>query len=67
MRSILKPEVYLVMFLRMRSDETWRKNSLKMQFGGLISRAYIFLGERSEFEVHFEIGIRLHDVSAHAQ
>ncbi len=44
--SILKPEVELMVFLRMRSNKitTDGENALKMQFEGLISRVYMFFG-----------------------
>ncbi len=40
LRSILKPEVELMVFLRMRSKKITKtpKNVLKIQFEGLISR-----------------------------
>ncbi len=46
LRSILKPEVDLMVFLRMRSKK-FVKNAeicLKMQFEGLIFRVYMFFG-----------------------
>ncbi len=43
LRSILKPEVALIVFLRMRSNKN-AENVFKIQFEGLISRVYIFLG-----------------------
>ena len=45
-RSILKPEVEVMVFQRMRSDKITKngENALKMQFEGLISAyMYIFL------------------------
>jgi len=44
LRSILKPEVELMVFLRMRSNEITKtaKNALKMQFQGLISMRICF-------------------------
>ena len=47
LRSILKPEVELMVFLRMRSDKITKngENALKMQFEGLIS-ACIYLSKR---------------------
>ena len=49
LRYILKPEVDLMVFLRMRSDKITKtaKNAIKMQFEGLISAAYMFFGTRS--------------------
>ena len=46
MRSILKPEVELMVFLRMRSDKITKnaENVLKIQFKGLIFRMYMFFG-----------------------
>ncbi len=44
--SILKPEVDLTVFLRMRSDKITKndKNALKMQFEGPISLVYMCFG-----------------------
>ncbi len=70
MRSILKPEVELMVFLRMRSDKITKngENALKMQFQSPISMfVYVFRYEESEFGVHFETGSRNNGVSAHAQ
>ncbi len=49
LRSILKPEVELMVFLRMRSNKITKngENALKMQFQGPISRMYMFLGTRN--------------------
>ena len=49
LRSILKPEVELMVFLRMRSNKITKngKNALKMQSVGLISRVYMFFGTRN--------------------
>jgi hypothetical protein len=49
LRSILKPEVDLMVFLRMRSDKITKtaQNAIKMQFECLISGAYMFFGTRS--------------------
>ncbi len=46
LRSILKPEVELMVFLRMRSNKNTKNvlNDLKMQFKGVLSRMYTFLG-----------------------
>ncbi len=46
LRSILKPEVELMVFLRMRSDKITKnaENVLKIQFRGLIFRMYMFFG-----------------------
>ena len=48
-RSILKAEVELAVFLRMRSDKITKngKNSPKMHFDFLISRMYMFFGTRN--------------------
>ncbi len=45
LKSISKPEVELMVFLRMRSNTITKtlKNVLKIQFEGLISRMYMFL------------------------
>ncbi len=45
-----------------------KKNDIKMQFEGPISRVYMFFwhGE-SEFEVHFETESWINGASAHAQ
>ncbi len=49
LRSILKPEVELMVLLRMRSNKITKnaENALKMQFEGLISRVYMFFGTRN--------------------
>ena len=49
MRSILKPEVELMVFLRMRSNKITKngENALKMQFFGLVYRVYMFFGTRN--------------------
>ncbi len=49
MRSFLKPEVDLMVFLRMRSKKSRKtaENGLKMQFEGLISPTYMFFGTRN--------------------
>ena len=49
MRSILKPEVELMVFLRMRSDKITKngENAPKMQFQGPNSRMYMFFGTRN--------------------
>ena len=70
MRSILKPEVELMVFLRMRSDKITKNGEKcpKMQFQSPISTyLYGFPYEESEFGVHFETGSRINGVSAHAQ
>ena len=69
LRSILKPEVNLVVLLRMRSNKITKmaKNDIELQFKGLISRVYMFFGRESEFEANFETGSRIDGVSAHAQ
>ena len=45
----LRPEVELVVFLRMRSNKSREntENAIKMQFEGVISRACMFLDTRS--------------------
>ena len=52
LRSISKPEVELLAFLRMRSNKITKngKNALKMQVEGLVSRMYI-LKPKVEFMV----------------
>ena len=49
LRSVLKPEVELMVFLRMRSNKITKngENALKMQFEGLVSRVYMFLGTKN--------------------
>ena len=69
-RSILKPEVELMLFLRMRSEKIKKngKIALKTQFKGPTSAClYVFRYEESEYQVHFQTGSRINDVSAHAQ
>ena len=46
MRSVLKPEAELIVFLRMRSDKIMKNGEHvpKMQFIGLIFREYMFFG-----------------------
>ena len=46
LRSILIPEVELMVFLRMRSNTITKnvENVFKIQFEGLISRVYMFFG-----------------------
>ncbi len=48
-RSILIPEVEIMVFLRMRSDKITKnaENVFKIQFEGLISREYRFFGTRN--------------------
>ena len=70
LRSVLKPEVELTVFLRMRSNEI-TKNGEKFPENA-VSRLnspciYVFRYEESELEVHFETGSRISGVSAHAQ
>ena len=47
--SVLKPEVELMMFLRMRSNKITKnaENAIKMYFEGLISRVYMFFGTKN--------------------
>jgi len=49
LRSILKPEVELMVFLRMRSNKNTKnaENALKIKFYGLISRNHMFFGTRN--------------------
>ena len=46
LRSILEPEVELMVFLRMRSNKITKngENAPKTRFEGLISRIYLFFG-----------------------
>ena len=48
-RSVLKPEVELMVLLRMRSNTIAKngENALKMQFEILPSRVYMFFGTRN--------------------
>ncbi len=66
LRSILKPEVELMVFLRMRSDKITKnaENVLKIQFKGLISRMFMFFGAgnpklRSIFKPEVELMVFL--------
>jgi len=58
---ILKPEVELVVFLRMGSNKITKncESVLEMQFEGLVSRVYVFRHNESELEVHFEKEVEL--------
>ena len=49
MRSILKPEVELIVFLRMRSNIITKngENAPKIRSEGLFSREYMFYGTRN--------------------
>ena len=49
LRSILEPEVELMVFLRIRRTKSRKSaiNALKMQYVGLISRVYMFFGTRN--------------------
>ncbi len=70
MRSIFKPEVELILVLRMRSNKITKngENAIKMQFQSQISACiYVFRYEESEFDVYFETRSRINGVSAHAQ
>jgi hypothetical protein len=70
LRSISKPEVELMGYLRMRSKKITKKtkNAIKMPFEGLSSLMfYVFRHGESDFEVYFETGNRINGVSAHAQ
>ncbi len=70
LRSILKPEVELMVFLRMRSNKNL-KNARKCPKIPVLMpnfpRVYVFRHGESESEVHFESGSRINGVSAHAQ
>ncbi len=69
-RSILKPEVELMMFLRMRSNQIMKKADKRPQNAVLkpnFPRVYVFRHGKSEIEVHFGTGSRINSVSAHAQ
>ncbi len=70
LRSILKPEVELMVFLRMRSNKNM-KNAGKCPENTVLRpnfpRVYVFRHGKPEFEVHFETGSRINRVSAHAQ
>ncbi len=70
LRSILKPEVELTVFLRMRSNKI-TKNAEKCTKNPVLRpnfpRVHVFRHGESEFEVHFETGSRISGVSAHAQ
>ena len=49
LRSTSKPDVELMVFLRMSSNKITKngENAPKMQFEGLISRIYMFLGTKN--------------------
>ncbi len=49
LRSILKPEVELMVLLRMRSDKITQnaENVPKIHFRGIIFRSYMFFGTRN--------------------
>ncbi len=70
LRSILKPEVELMAFLRMRSNK-YMKNTGKCPLNTVLRpnfpRVYVFLHGKTENEVHFETRSRINSVSAHAQ
>ncbi len=70
LRSILKPEVELMVFLRMHSEKITKNGDKCPQ--NAVSRpnfpcVYVFRYEESELEVHFETGSRSNGASAHAQ
>ena len=69
MRSILKPEVELMVFLRMRSDKI-TKNGEKCPQNAVLRpnkpRVYVFRYKKIEFQVGFETGSRINSVSAPA-
>ncbi len=68
-RSILKPEVELMVFLRMRSIKIMINAKKRPQNSVLrpsFPRIYAFRHRKSEFEVHFESESKIDGVSAHA-
>ncbi len=70
MRSILKPEVELMVFLPIRSSKITKNADKAIKNGPCrpnFPRVYIFRHVKSEHEVHFEIGSKNNGVSAHAQ
>ncbi len=70
MRSILKPEVELMVFLRMRSNKITKNAEKAIKYGACrpnFPRVYIFRHGKSEDEVLFETGSIIKGVSAHAQ
>ncbi len=70
LRSILQPEIELIVFLRMRSNKI-TKNAGKCPSSTVLApnfpRIYVSRHGESELEVHFETGSRINGVSAHAQ
>ncbi len=66
LRSILKPEVELRVYLRMRSNKIM-KNAGKCPKNTVLrpnfARVYVFRHGESELEVHFETGSRINGVS----
>ncbi len=68
--SILKQEVELMVFLRMRSNINV-KNAIKRPQNTVLRpnflQLYVLRYGESEFEVHFETGSRINGVSAHVQ
>ncbi len=69
-RSILKPEVELMLFLRTRNQKNHEKRR-KCHKNGACTRnipcVYIFRHGKYEPEVHFEPVSRINGVSVHAQ
>ncbi len=70
LRFILKPEVELMVLLRMRSNKI-TKNAGKYPSNTVLrlnfKRIYVFRHWESVFDVHFETGSRNNAVSAHVQ
>ncbi len=70
LRSILKPEVVLMVLLRMRSNKNVISAEKRPQNTVLrpnFPRVHVFQHGESEFEVQFQTGSRIKGVSAHAQ
>ncbi len=70
MRSILKPEVELTVFLGMRSNKITKHAEKAIKNGACrpkYPRVYFFRPGKSDHKVHFETGSRINGVSAHAQ
>ncbi len=62
LRSILKPEVELMVFLRMRSNKNVKNAEKRPQNTVLrpnFPRLYVFRHVESEFQVHFETEVEL--------
>ena len=70
MRSILKPEVELMVFPRRPSNKNVKNAEKRPQNTVLrpnFQRVNVFRHGESEFEVHFETGSRINGVFVHAQ